>query len=435
MDLELTLYSPHKKQEEAHEDGARFKVLNWGRRTGKSTFAINHTLLNAFQTVGRYWIVAPTYRQVKNIYWRDIVSNHIPEELIQDKNEAELIVKLINGSTIELKGSENENSLRGAGIKGVILDEYAFMNPDSWEFILRPALADSKGWAIFISTPNGFNHFYDIAQFALGYEQTETGGWKLEHDGGRENWFYSHATSYDNTYLDPSEIDAIKQGTEESVFAQEYMAEFRKMAGLVYKDFERSVHVVSPKTVPYEGTHAVGIDFGYTNPLAAIFVRIDFDGTWWVYDEVYRPGLVTEEAVDVIQDKMGQNYFNYVIGDSAAAQEIANFNMAGLQVKPCSKTKDSIQAGIRIIAEKLKVKGNGKPSMYISANCTHLISEFETYHYEEGTRDRNGNENPVKDNDHALDALRYLALTIVSPNKIKFYKPPAMVRAKQKTRV
>ena len=73
--------------------------------------------------------------------------------------------------------------------------------------------------------------------------------------------------------------------------------------------------------------------------------------------------------------------------------------------------------------------------MYISANCTHLISEFETYHYEEGTRDRNGNENPVKDNDHALDALRYLALTIVSPNKIKFYKPPAMVRAKQRTRV
>mgnify|MGYP003468648113 FL=1 len=127
--LELTLYSPHPKQLETHQSPARFKVLNWGRRTGKSLFAMNHTLIEATKRVGRYWIVAPTYRQAKNIYWLDVLPNTIPKELIAKKNESELIIHLINGSLIELKGADNPDSLRGAGIKGLILDEYAFMSP------------------------------------------------------------------------------------------------------------------------------------------------------------------------------------------------------------------------------------------------------------------------------------------------------------------
>lgn len=410
--LELTLYTPHPKQLETHQSPARFKILNWGRRTGKSLFAMNHTLIEATKRVGRYWIVAPTYRQAKNIYWLDVLPNTIPKELIAKKNESELIIHLINGSLIELKGADNPDSLRGAGIKGLILDEYAFMSPSVWETILRPTLVDSGGWAIFISTPNGFNHFYDLAEYAQGHD----------------SYFYSHATSYDNPHIPNQEIDDLRDDYiakgKENEFYQEYMGEFRKMSGLVYKTFDRKIHVVDPKDVPETGTHLLSVDFGYTNPMAAVFVLVDRDDNWWVYDELYDTGLVTEQAVNIIQTKMGQHRFSTMVGDSAAAQEIANFNNAGLPIKPCEKTKDSIMSGIRTISDRLKVQeGTGKPKLFISSVCTNLIFEFEAYHYPEEKEGRNASEMPLKENDHALDALRYLAISVKNNNRATIYKP------------
>lgn len=409
--LNITLYTPHPKQLETHQSPARFKILNWGRRTGKSLFAMNHTLIEATKRVGRYWIVAPTYRQAKNIYWLDVLPNTIPKELIAKKNESELIIHLINGSLIELKGADNPDSLRGAGIKGLILDEYAFMSPSVWETILRPTLVDSGGWAIFISTPNGFNHFYDLAEYAQGHD----------------SYFYSHATSYDNPHIPDSEIDDLRDDYiakgKENEFHQEYMGEFRKMSGLVYKTFDRKIHVVDPKDVPETGTHLLSVDFGYTNPMAAVFVLVDRDDNWWVYDELYDTGLVTEQAVNIIQTKMGNNRFSTMVGDSAAAQEIANFNNAGLPIKPCEKTKDSIMSGIRTISDRLKVQeGTGKPKLFISSVCTNLIFEFEAYHYPEEKEGRNASEMPLKENDHACFIASTTVLTKDGPvfiNKIK----------------
>lgn len=423
-ELQLTLYAPHTKQLAIHKDTHRFKVLNWGRRTGKSTLAANYTLMQATQIVGRYWIVAPTYKQAKNIYWLDIINNQIPKELIKKRNEQELIVTLINGSIIELKGADNEDSLRGAGIKGLVLDEYAFMKPNVWELILRPMLADSLGWAIFISTPNGFNHFYDISTDA----QTDE----------RKDWWYSHATTYDNPHILDTEIDEIKIDTTEDQFAQEYMAEFRKMAGLVYKDFDREVHVVAGKDLPDIDmcTNVIGIDFGFTNPTAAVFVAIDYDQNWWIYDEIYKPGMTTEQTHKILSTKMGNRFFSQRIGDSAATQEIANLNATpfSMGIEPVRKTKDSITSGIRLINDALKIQeGTGKPKLFIAENCKNLIYEFETYHYPDGKMNKNAPEDPVKENDHALDALRYLKLKLYYGNpNLKAYKPQKMLDRKYK---
>jgi PBSX family phage terminase large subunit len=418
--LNLQIYSPHKKQLQVHNDKHRFKVLNWGRRTGKSTLAVNYTFIQATQVVGRYWIVAPTYKQSKNIYWQDIIHNHIPRELIKKKNEAELTLTLINGSLIELKGADNEDSLRGAGIKGLILDEYAFMKPNVWELILRPMLADSRGWAIFISTPNGFNHFYDLSVQA----QSED----------RQDWWYSHATTYDNPFVAKEEIETIKQDTTEDQFAQEYLAEFRKMRGLVYKNFDRKIHVIAPSQLPDMDnfTHGLSIDFGFTNPTAVVFVGIDYDQNWYVYDEIYKAGMVTDQIYKNIQNKMGGRMFTYKVGDSAQAQEIANLAMKGLKIDPIQKTKDSITSGIRLISDMLKVQeGTGKPKLFISENCKNLIYEFETYHYPEEKAERNTPEEPVKENDHALDALRYLRLKLYYGNpNMRVYKPEKMLSRK-----
>lgn len=402
--LEIKLYAPHVLQRALHKDPTRFKCLNWGRRTGKSTFAINEALKGAVAVRGRYWIVCPTYKQAKNIFWMEMVNTHIPKEVVQKRNESELSLTLINGSVIELKGADNEDSLRGAGIKGLVMDEVAFMKPTVWDMILRPMLADSGGWAIFISTPNGFNHWFEMC------ERAKQGN----------GWLYSHATTYDNPHIPGYEIDSIKQdliakeGDDGEIrFKQEYLAEFKKKTGLVYKAFNREVHIVDPSLVPTDGTRLLGIDFGYTNPLAALFVIVDYDDNWWVYDELYRPGLATEQAVTILKQKMGQHSFRDVIGDSAAAQEIANFKEHGLHVTPVEKEKDAIMSGIRLIQDKLKVQeGTGKPKLFMAKTCSNLIWEFETYSYPEKKDDHNTPEDPIKENDHALDALRYLALTL-----------------------
>ena len=419
-ELNLTLYTPHKNQLSVHNDTHRFKVLNWGRRTGKSTLAANYVLMAATQVVGRYWIVAPTYKQAKNIYWQDIIYNQIPKELIRKKNEQELTITLINGSMIELKGADNEDSLRGAGIKGLVLDEYAFMKPGVWELILRPMLADSKGWTIFISTPNGFNHFYDLADMAQDEERTD--------------WWYSHATTYDNPHIEDNEIEEIKKDTTEDQFAQEYMAEFRKMRGLVYKDFDRKTHVLPASKLPDMDsfTYGFGIDFGFTNPTAAVFVAMDYDQNWYVYDELYKPAMKTEEIAKNLITKMGGRMFTYKIGDSAQPQEIANLATHQVNIEPITKMKDSIISGVRLISEMLKVQeGTGKPKLFIAENCKNLIYEFETYHYPEEKEDRNAPEEPVKENDHALDALRYLRLKLYYGNpNMKVHKPQEMLRRK-----
>lgn len=411
--LIVKLYKPHTKQRELHYDNTRFKVLNWGRRTGKSTFAINETFKQAITVKGRYWIIAPTYKQAKNIYWRDLIS-HVPESAIAKKNESEVTILLNNGSVIELKGADNADSLRGAGIHGVVLDEYAFMKPYVYDEIIGPMIRQTKGWAIFISTPDGFNHFYTLAEQA----KRDTTG----------EWLYSHATAYDNPYFPDDELDAEKtklmeqEGEDGEIrFKQEYMAEFKKKTGLVYKTFSREVHTKPISEFPLEyTTYALSMDFGWENPTAAVFVGIDYDNNWWIFDELYRNRMQTEQTATLTKQKMGTNYYTYKIGDSAAAQEIDNLKAYDLYLEPVQKAsgtsrENSIQAGIRLIQDKLKVQGNGQPKLFISDQCTHVIWELESYSYPDKMDNHNTPEDPIKENDHALDALRYLALTINQP--------------------
>lgn len=424
------LYSPHPKQSDVHNSPSRFKILNWGRRTGKSMFALEYTLYEALRKQGRYWIVLPTYKQAKDIYWKQYIKTLIPQELIKDVNNVDLTVTLnyiddekngikhdtkLPNSTIELKGSDNANTLRGTEVNGLVFDEYAYHEPEHWKLVFEPMLLTTQGWAMFISTPNGFNHFYDLYMYAQGYDKTETGGFTQKFTKGRPSWFYSHATPYDNPVISKTEIDRIRSENTPDEFAQEYMAEFKKMEGLVYKSFDRAIHVVTPEKVPQTGTHIVGIDFGYQNPAAILYILIDYDQNWWVYDEIYeRKRTINQLALIIKEKSIGKNILSY-IGDSQASEHIANLNQQNIPCVPVTKRKDYISAGINILQEKLipreQLHGPPKPKLFISSTCVNLIEEFEKYRYPRGKNtNRNEKEEPMKKDDHALDALRYAAL-------------------------
>ncbi len=419
-------YAAHAKQAQAHkavmQDGFKRLVLMMGRQSGKTFFATQHGWISAVKEQGRYFIVFKTYKQAHEVVWRQYIPL-IPKELIYKKNEQDLLIELnyventpitlpdgttivINHdmnkprSTIQLLGSDQADSHRGFKANGIIFDEYADQDPNNWDAVYKHFFTTTDGWAIFMGTPRGYNHFYDLVQYA-------------KEDA---RWFYLEATWRDSPYVKREFImeerkEAEKQG-KLSTFLQEVELEFRAVQGAVYPQFDRKVHVVKPAEVPEELTIYVGIDFGY-HTTACLFVGIDKDQNWYVFDEVYGREEILKDLIPRIKDKLGDKRLVLMVGDSQAKDAIETMSL-DFPITPVVKRGDSIIHGIDLIRTKLKPRiqlvGTPKPTLFISSVCKNFIKEVEAYKYPEDKPDRNPSELPMKEDDHGPDALRYLML-------------------------
>ena len=228
-------------QQDVFNDETRFKVIAAGRRTGKSRLAAWMLILKALEdSPGGVFYVAPTQGQARDIMWSTIFDLASP--IIKGQNVNNLTITLINGATISLKGADRPDTMRGVSLKFLVMDEYADMKPDVWEVILRPALADQKGKAVFIGTPQGRNHFYDLYKYA-----------ELGDDDTYRAW---HFTSYDNPLLDPEEINVAKKSMSSYAFRQEFLAAFEAKGSEMFK--EEWVTVADDSNM--EGDYYVAID-------------------------------------------------------------------------------------------------------------------------------------------------------------------------------
>ena len=208
-------------QQEVWNDETRFKIVAAGRRTGKSRLAAWMLILRALQTEkGHVFYVAPTQGQARDIMWQTLLELGNPVIISSHINNLQL--KLVNGATISLKGADRPETMRGVSLRFLVLDEYADMKPEVFEQILRPALADQKGDALFIGTPMGRNHFYDLYQYG-----------ELGDDPTYKTW---HFTSYSNPLLDSEEIDVAKKSMSSYAFRQEFMASFEARGSEMFKE-------------------------------------------------------------------------------------------------------------------------------------------------------------------------------------------------------
>ena len=227
-------------QQEVWNDKTRFKIVAAGRRTGKSRLAAWMLIVNALESErGHVFYVAPTQGQARDIMWQTLLELGHP--VITSSHINNLQIKLINGATISLKGSDRPETMRGVSLKFLVMDEYADMKPEVFEQILRPALADQKGTALFIGTPMGRNHFYELYKYA-----------ELDDDPTYKSW---HFTSYDNPLLDPEEIDVAKKSMSSYAFRQEFMASFEARGSEMFKE-----EWVQFNESPEDGDYYVSID-------------------------------------------------------------------------------------------------------------------------------------------------------------------------------
>ena len=200
-------------QYEVFSSQKRFRVLVAGRRFGKSYLACIELFIKALARPGEtYFYCAPTYRMAKDIAWKTL-KKVIPPEFITSKNETDLKLELVNGSTIELKGTENAMALRGRSLAGVVLDEAAFMDSEVWFEVIRPALADKQGWALFISTPDGTaSWFYDMWCYV---PEDKTNDWS--------RWCY---TTIEGGNVPSEEVEAARAQLYTRTFRKEFETSF-----------------------------------------------------------------------------------------------------------------------------------------------------------------------------------------------------------------
>jgi predicted phage terminase large subunit-like protein len=283
----------HEKQLEVFNDNTRFKVVAAGRRFGKSRLAAWTLLIEALKSKTKdVFYIAPTYQQAKDIMWAML--KELGNEVIIAAHENTSVLTLRNGRKIYLKGADRPDTLRGVGLAFVVIDEYADIKPNVWEQIVRPALADVQGGALFIGTPKGRNHFYEM--------------FKLGEAGKNPEWTSFHFTSYDNPLIPSSEIEAAKESMSSFAFRQEFLSSFEAASRDIFKPEWITIDEEEPK----EGNYYIAVDLaGFINvdkesgnknkklDESAIAVVKAHEGGWWVADILHGRWDIKETVTQI----------------------------------------------------------------------------------------------------------------------------------------
>jgi predicted phage terminase large subunit-like protein len=284
----------HEKQLEIFNDTHRFKVVAAGRRFGKSRLAAWTLIIEALKSTEKdVFYVAPTFQQAKDILWG--LLKEIGHEVIASAHENTAVLTLINGRKIYLKGSDRPDTLRGVGLAYVVIDEYADMKAQVFEQILRPALADVMGGALFIGTPKGRNHFYEQYKYA--------------EKGTDPQWAAFHYTSYDNPLIPTSEIEAAKTSMSSFAFRQEFLSSFEAASRDVFKE----EWIIIDDEEPPDGRYFIAVDLaGFINvdresgvknkklDETAIAVCKVSESGWWVADIIHGRWDIKETCAKIM---------------------------------------------------------------------------------------------------------------------------------------
>lgn len=281
MDLNFSL---HPSQLTIFKSNARFKVCAAGRRFGKSFLSAVTLIIEGLKDTNEegyslknkdVWYIAPTFQQGKDIMWG--LLKDLGRDVIESTVENTATIRLINGRQIKIKGSDRPDTLRGSGLGYVVLDEYADMKPQVWEEIIFPTLTDVEGGALFIGTPKGKNHFYDLYLAATEGEDAEWEGW--------------HFNTVDNPLLNKELVAKARERLSTQAFRQEFEASFNATGGNIFKEDM----IVLDENEPADGHYYIAVDpagFGETKDLTqgrlkrldetAIAIVKVHQGGWWV---------------------------------------------------------------------------------------------------------------------------------------------------------
>lgn len=404
----------------AMDSGYKRAITVWHRRCGKDKSMFNLLIKKAFERKGVYYYFFPEFAQAKRVIWDGIDGSgfkfldHIPDILIHRKNGTDMKIELVCGSIIQLIGTDKFDKVRGANPVGCVFSEFAFQNPKAWN-IIRPILSENGGWAIFNSTPNGKNHFYDLFNMAES----------------NDRWFTQFLTIKDTVKEDGTPViteeavqEEIDAGMSEEMVQQEFYCNWTANSqGFYYlshiEDAEKDGRI---GTVPFDTSAPVETwwDIGVGDSTVIWFTQT-MGSTIHVIDYYKNKGRGLAHYAKILQGKkyvyrshnFPHDMANTEFGTGRTRYEVAEELFKGTRLNIVQKVglEDGINA-VRIVL----------PSCHFDrSRCLDGLDALRNYHRQYDERLQEYKDKPVHDwaSDPA-DAFRYLAVGITLPKSRSF---------------
>lgn len=399
------------------DSGKKRALLRWHRRAGKDKACWCYLIKEAAQVPGNYFYVFPTKTMARQALWENIDSsgfklvNHVPKEFIKRLSNQEMLLEMINGSTIRVLGYDKDpDSIRGIACKGAVFSEFAFSDPDSYKNMI-PALRESNGWVIFNSTPNGRNHFYDL------YNNVK--------DSPR--WFCStlqtlwpQAKGYSGLIPeDQFEHIQKEEGLTQEDVEREYGVSFNSgMKGSFYADaIQMAMETGRIGDIVYDDLYKVDTfwDLGVDDS-TAIWFRQKIGNKIIFVDYYEDAGKSLQHYVKVLERK-GYNYGTHYLPHDSKQRSLQTGNTTANMFEDLCRNA-SISDDVWVL-ERLPVQDGinavrSKFSRYHfdSSRCREGINKLELYHRRWDNKRQTFLKEPVHDgNSHAADAIRMEAIS------------------------
>ena len=390
---------------QAIDSGYKNLFVLWNRRSGKDKTLWNAVIKRAMQVKGVHYYMLPTFSQAKKIIW-DGISNdgfrfldHVPEEITKQKHIQELKIELINGSIIQLIGTDRYDSIRGTNPVTCVFSEYAYQNPMAYE-IVKPILAANGGIAIFCTTPNGKNHSAVLRKTAE------------END----DWFYEKLTVDDTKVVSMEELDRLRaQGMSEEFIQQEfYCSEDIGIVGSFYADrIKKAEEENRICNGIYEPTLPVSTawDIGYKDDTAITFFQV-FGKEIRIIDCYANSGMTMPEYVEVLRAKgykYKEHYFPWdakikPMSSGKSTLDVAReYGLDNIKLAPSLSVQDGIQQ-VRMLFDRM---------WFDKTKTKELIEALRNYKREYNQKNQSYRATPLHDwSSHLADSIRYLAISI-----------------------
>jgi PBSX family phage terminase large subunit len=331
-------------------------------------------------------VIAPTYPMMRDVVQRTFLEWADRLEIGYNFSKSEEKVE-ISGAVVLFRSADQPDRLRGPNLNWAYLDEAALMSERTWKVVLgRLRIGEPSAWVT--TTPAGMNWVWK--------------NWVERADPAYE---LIRATSPENTFLPSGYVEDMRANYTGEFAKQEIEGDFVAFEGLVYSEFDRGVHVAE-RTIGEGWGRLRSIDYGYTNPFVCLWGAVDEDGRLHIYDEHYRAKTLIRDHAEAIRRRTGSYRFTVADHD---AQDSAEMGSVGIATRPAQK---DVIRGIQKLKARLAVQADGRPRLTISPKCANLIREFSSYRWSESRENRNEKEEPVKENDHAMDCLRYMCMEL-----------------------
>lgn len=402
---DVTLYKPLGHEQCAfHMTSALFKWLFGGNQSSKTyTNMMDLALLLRdyhpvhFRPKGVHWACIESWEQVRDILWEDNLKQFLPSHTIldiswgQDKVPRRIFFK--NGHRLEFKAfNQGRELFQGRGIDSIHCDEQCHHDFQAIFQEMQARLLAKDGylsWGMtpIVPQPELEERIEDLPDTDEVF-QIDLNGNRISKGG----------------YIPDKRIDQMIAEWPDETQATRIRGEFASFLGAVFKTYSRRVHAIPPFRVPKEWRKWRAFDFGFTNPFVCLWLAKDKDENWYVYREYYQKQTSIAEHIRMVKLlSSGEKYIDSY-ADPENAEDRAEMRKAGIPTKPAKK---DVARGIELVQSKLKIKDDGKPSLFIFRNCKNTCREIPTYHYPKGTSTRNPKDIPVQKNDHTIDTIRY----------------------------